>query len=626
MATISQPFANSDQENQANNTSGGANNNGNGNQQQQPTQISGAGGSAGAGGTKPGGLNPNGGTSNNSTATSSGAFPNLQKYITANSGFNQQGGGLAGEVVGNLNAQGQQVQSNTQQATNAFGNQVNSANQSINNAFQNAQADLTNPYAAVSGQNTGTNAFGNPTSSGAQQDKVITGGALTAGTNSPPPPNAPSSPSNSTQPATTTAPTQPNPNVVSSFQQALGGQYTGPSSLNNLTGNQNYSALQQQAGNYTNQAQQAQTENGRFNLLSNMFGKQGYNTGQQTLDNSIMQSSPGQMQQLTGALGQANTVNQGLTNAYNQSVAQGAGAQANAANVGQQTRAALNNAIGAQYGNAQSELANAKTASQAQYDAALSGLNKGSINQTQANELGLNSLQGQSLYGANVANYLGQAGGVTGTGGLNLNNAITQNDYNQFQALQKLTGNQTGALTGNNNQVLSQFATGTQPGQLYNSSNYINANVNGGLLGGVAAQQNAYNGAANPFVSTINSLGSGNLITDVNGNGGQAYGGLGGTNGGSVNAALGIGNPLTQNLNALMGQANPLTLSNSKSAVPGETEQQWLTNSLGLKNFNGTQLNGNTQTYLGAIQNLLNAQNQYNTGQQFQITPNTPTQ
>lgn len=566
MATVSQPFSNTDEQNQSN-TSGGANNNGNGNQAQQQQQqggqqIAGAGGSAGTGGmtgggsTKPG-LNANGGSSNNSAATTSGNFPNLQQYMNANANFNQAGGGLAGKVVSNLNQEGQQVQNNTTQASNVFNNQVNSANQNMSNAFTNAQADLTNPYQATQ-----------------------------------------------------------TPSNISQFQQALGGNYSGPQNLSNLTGNNNYTNLQQQASNYTNQAQQTQTENGRFNLLSNMFGGNNYTQGQQTLDNSILQSSPQQMQQLKGAVTQANTVNQNLTNAYNQSQQAGNAAQANAQQIGQQTQAALNNAIGNQYGTVQNELTNATALQQQQMTAAQQGLANGSINQSLANELGLTSLAGQSMYGVNASPYLT-------ANALNINNTATQGDYNNFQALQKLTGGATNDLTGNNAQYLNQFSANPN-GTLYNANNLISDT---GLTAAIQAAQGNYTNAANPYASTVNTIGNANNAL---------YGQFGVQNGGGINfgnqtanTALGLTNPITQNLNSLltnnaglnqaMGGAGSLGATSGLDSVAANSQFSPIAM---LATQSAPQYAGGQEAqYFGALQSLLGLQQQYNTGQQLQITP-----
>jgi hypothetical protein len=553
MATVSQPFSNQDEQGQGN-TSGGANNNGNGNQQQQSgaTQIAGAGGSAGTGGSTKPGLNANGGSSNNSAATTSGNFPNLQQYMGANANFNQAGGGLAGKVAGNLNQQGQQVQNNTAQATNVFNNQVNSANTNLNNAFTAAQADLTNPYQA----------------------------------------------------------TQNNPGATGQFQQALSGNYSGPQNLNSLTGNNNYGNLQQQASNYTNQAQQTQTENGRFNLLSNMFGGNNYTQGQQTLDNSLMQGNPQQMQQLKGAVTQANSVNQNLNNAYNQSAQQGQAATANAQNIGQQTQAGLNNAISGQYANVNNEYGAAQNLQQQQMAAAQSGLTSGNISSDLAKELGISSLGGQSLYGTGA-----QDAAAVQANALNINNTATQADYNNFQALQKLTGNQTQDLTGNNSQYLNQFAT--NPNQLYNAGNLING---GNILGQVQQAQGAYTNAANPYASTVNSLGQNNSL----------YGQFGSQNGGGVNfgnqsanTALGINNPVTQNLNAILSGNNAIGTATGTQFGENMNNLQNITSAAG-NSGDTTTGGGQQQAYFGALKSLLGLQNQYGTANTLNITPSTP--
>ncbi len=75
--------------------------------------------------------------------TKSGRFNNISTYLKANSGYNAAGGGLAGQVAGNIQNQGNQVKETTNQAQNQFNssaesNRVKYDGDTVNNAMNNS--------------------------------------------------------------------------------------------------------------------------------------------------------------------------------------------------------------------------------------------------------------------------------------------------------------------------------------------------------------------------------------------------------------------------------------------------------------------------------------------------------
>lgn len=100
-----------------------------------------------------------------------------------------------------------------------------------------------------------------------------------------------------------------------SFYQQRDAQYSGPQQLNNAT------QLQTNAQNLANNAQNLGTEKGRFNTLRTMYNKPSYTSGQQRLDNVLLQTNPNAMKQLQGVRSAANqtkqAVNRGVTSAEN---------------------------------------------------------------------------------------------------------------------------------------------------------------------------------------------------------------------------------------------------------------------------------------------------------------------
>jgi hypothetical protein len=192
------------------------------------------------GGPQGGGVATPGSTGTQS-GTSSGRFNNLQKYIEANKDFHADQGGLAGQVVSGINQQAQNVQNNLQGAQNAFADQSQQSIDSFNHP------DVVNQ------------AFQDPTAFVQNQDNM------------------------------------------DAFAKMRDAQYTGPKTLQDLSGDQNLAKLQVQSANVNDMVNQGQSESGRFNLLRNMFGNPSYTAGQQNLDNLIIQGQQGQMKQIQGA-------------------------------------------------------------------------------------------------------------------------------------------------------------------------------------------------------------------------------------------------------------------------------------------------------------------------------------
>lgn len=87
-------------------------------------------------------------------------------------------------------------------------------------------------------------------------------------------------------------------------------EYKGPSSLDEQ------GAIKNQVEGFTDLANQTKTEKGRFNLLGNMFAKQGYSQGQKNLDNLILQGDTTSKNALVGTQRAAND----LQNTYNQNL------------------------------------------------------------------------------------------------------------------------------------------------------------------------------------------------------------------------------------------------------------------------------------------------------------------
>ena len=292
--------------------------------------------------------------SNNFKPTSSGSFTNLNNYLNANQGWNSSGGGLAGQVVSNINNQANTTQGDITNAQNAFTDQ--------NTQAQNAYSGYT-PDTATS---TATSAVNNAVSNTGSD----------------------------------------NPDYVSTISNLANAKYSGPSGLESISGDNNLTNLQTQASNLGNEASQTQTESGRYNLLNQMFGGANYNSGEQNLDNVLMESNPSQLQTLNGAQRIANNVTSNLNNTETQDQAAAQSAQTNDAALAAATKAALNSAASSYLNTLPGGSANPGTTPLSQYAMGANGIAANPYNTMTANQFtGLNNLN--SLLGSTTAGTVG---------------------------------------------------------------------------------------------------------------------------------------------------------------------------------------------------------------------------
>ena len=186
------------------------------------------------------------------TPTSSGRYTNLSAFLNANKGFNQ-GQGLAGKIV-----------SNVQNATNQQGQQLGQAQQQFGQTSTEGAKSFTVPGQAPT--------MGVPGQTNVQNAQAFTQQALVS-------------------------PTQATPESTQQFGNLLNASYKGPKSLQDVEG---AGALQSNTANIQNLAKSAQTGAGRFDLLRKMFGNSNYSRGQQNLDSLLLGSDKSQLKNLQG--------------------------------------------------------------------------------------------------------------------------------------------------------------------------------------------------------------------------------------------------------------------------------------------------------------------------------------
>lgn len=390
---------------------------------------------------------PSSGTSATSTApqyspagTKSGSFQNVQNYLDANAGFNQDKG-LAGKAYGTLKDQQQQQENAIGGASNEFQQQSSQVGEAydpskVSNFVQQATADPTT-YAS-------------------------------------------------------------DPNNVAAYQKMLGAQYTGPQNLAN-------------AGDLQNNAQQfAQTTNlttsepGRMALLNKLYGggagNANYTSGQQSLDNLLMQGNPEQLNQLQSAQGLGGQVQSDFTNAQNNALQQ-AQKYGNWANQAQDVsgKALSTNAtdLDTLLG---TKASTAKTQQDTDYNRILGELKSGSISNQDLGALGLHPDDVSNLYGLPPDQI---AGLLSKTQAATKQSVAGQGDVDKLNALAKLGGTYLPNVS-----TIAQDYSGN-PSAIGSYKGPLDYDRNK-LLGEVSAQKSAFENEYNPQQKLVENLHSSN--------------------------------------------------------------------------------------------------------------------
>lgn len=175
------------------------------------------------------------------------------------------------------------------------------------------------------------------------------------------------------------------------------------------------------------------SETGRKSLLQNLYGKPGYNQGQQSLDNLFLQSNPTQLQQLN----KAGDLSNQLQNKYQSFVKNASDLNAQYAQEAKDTAGKLKSDLSSDIEKEKSDLENrVKQASQQRgfnYEDFVNKVRTGNINNADINRLGVNPEEG--WFGVDPTQFI-----KMDTTPITTNNVANANDYAKFQALEKLSG------------------------------------------------------------------------------------------------------------------------------------------------------------------------------------------
>lgn len=352
----------------------------------------------------------------------SNRFQNLEKYMAAGKNYNQ-GKGLASTLVDRIG-----------DSANKAGSDIDA----IKKTFQENSA-------GAAGNLTELQNNANPVING------VTGASQPQQTSNPTPLRLPNG--NPGPFATgSAAPTPALPSAsdltdedVANVRKAANATYSGPTGLNDV---QEFSPTLARVGDVSSKAKQAQSEEGRFNLLRSMYSRPSYTAGQQALDNLLIQGDKEALDKMGGLMSTAGALENKLSaanaeayNQYRQGVKQ-------AEDIRSGIKGQLSTGIGKLTGDidARVSAANAERGYDPNKDSAWSRVNKDiddntlDLNSETLKLLGLGARQ--NLYNLNLKDYLTQANQVSKEA------VATPEEYAKYLALAKLSGIDPTYLTG----------------------------------------------------------------------------------------------------------------------------------------------------------------------------------
>ena len=343
--------------------------------------------------------------------SSSGRFTNLQKFIGANKDFNQAQGGLAGQIAGGIAGAGQKATSNIAGAQKTFGEQG----------------------AAAVGKVT----VGKPIVKAAVDD-----------------------------------PTKLTPDDLAKLKTGVSGVYGGPKSLSDLQGDQNLGNLQVGVQNVKNLSKQTRSEPGRFNLLRSMFDKSGYSSGQQKLDQLLLQGQPEQQARLSATRRTALGAEKALGSAQEAATTQGKQFTSDVDKSRESTISALSGAVGTKKADIETRLASAQASADAEEAGLQSRLAAGTLTPDDLNKMGVTS--GTQIFDVDPSKFIKKSSATA-------QSFATPEDYAYFKALQDILGaGETPEAAG---AVFGEFADPRQAGTAAPSVSYDVAGLQGAAAG-----------------------------------------------------------------------------------------------------------------------------------------------
>jgi len=366
--------------------------------------------------------------------TSSGRFSNITNYLNANKNFNQDAGGLAGKIAGNI-TEGQK-----------------NLTDKISNAVTNFNTQGQGQVAATS------------TAKDLTSQAVVDPNAFVQ-----------------------------NQGNVDAVIQARNATYTGPKTLGDVKEGDNQYTLQAKAKDFTDTVNQGQTESGRYNLLRTMFNRQGYNKGQQNLDNLLIQGDKNQLDKIQNTRASSNVVNQDLNKAIQTAQQTGVQNTQTVADNALSIRDMLNQRATQENAGIKKSTQEAVVTHDKTYDNFLTNLKNGRIAKSEAARFGLN--KGEVYGNVNLMSLLQKGLGPTEQ------SVANQGNYSTISALQKLLGNTD--ATADNQKLFESF---TNPEAVKQASTFDPENFNfdtQGLRDQVVRQQAAYTAERAPWANHI---------------------------------------------------------------------------------------------------------------------------
>jgi hypothetical protein len=191
---------------------------------------------------------------------------------------------------------------------------------------------------------------------------------------------------------------------VQLVESALGADYRGPRSLADMSGTNNAGVLQNKVQNISEMSRAGGTDAGRFSLLKNMFGRSGYNRGQQRLDNALVQGNKEQLNKLRETTKTASDLNRDFGNTLQRTETKASDIAGEIEGIRKGVLGKLTDRVSEIDNDLGSKLTQARTDLGTSIDDYREQLRTGVMSQELMDALGLK--EGQSLYGADLQKYV----------------------------------------------------------------------------------------------------------------------------------------------------------------------------------------------------------------------------
>lgn len=292
-------------------------------------------------------------------------------------------------------------------------------------------------------------------------------------------------------------PTKATDEDISKFQKIQSGIYGGPKEL------QNQKKIDQGLSNLKTTAKQVQDEKGRFSLLKNMFNRPTYTSGQQKLDNLLLQGSLGQNNVLGNIKAEASRALAGFNQAKSDAQAIAGTAENRSRLSGQNAREDIST-VAKNTANLIQQKADAVEKGRMDEVAAIN--QQLANNQLKMEYMQLAGLQnGQPIYDVNLGQFFKPFTSDYTEGQLDPRNVASAEDYAKIAALKKIAGQYA---LDDSQKVFDDYSDLSKAGKYEQNRKVVidPAEVQGAVRAAAERDMASYKAAEAPYLNALYAL------------------------------------------------------------------------------------------------------------------------